>query len=96
MAEPVQKIVLNTIMDHCPNVTCPYRAGEETNRKQLEEKIAKKLKHRVADGNEVRALEKRVDKLEKVLRSLLKSGAKLSKTDVENINNALKEKNGNG
>lgn len=67
MAEPVSKIVLNVIKHDCAMNSCPYRYGDGQFQKRLDEKLAKKLKHRVADGNQVRALEKQVAELKKEL-----------------------------
>jgi hypothetical protein len=67
MAEPVSKLVLSVIKHDCPMDSCPYRYANEQFQKRLDEKLDKKLKHRVSDGNQVRALERRVKELEKEL-----------------------------
>lgn len=70
MAEPANKIVLDIVKSDCSSVTCPYRYGDESRSKKLLEKVEKKLKYRVADGNEVRNLKKRVGELEAALSKL--------------------------
>jgi hypothetical protein len=67
MAEPANKLVLEVVKNDCSSVTCPYRYGDDSHSKRFLEKIDRKLKYRVADGNEVRDLKKRVGELEVAL-----------------------------
>lgn len=94
MADTVGKLVLEVLKKDCGAYTCPYRAGDsQVKQDQFSTRIDEKLKHRVADGNEVRALEKRVDVLEKALRNCLALASSRKKTaEVEMIKQALNKK----
>lgn len=63
MADSVAKIVVDILRKDCSDSLCPYKLQNERDFKRLEEKLAKALKHRVADGNEVRKLEKQLTEL---------------------------------
>lgn len=95
MAEPASKIVLDIVMEDCP-IACPYRYGDgDENRQRLKDKIAKKLKHRVADGNEVRVLERRVKELETITTRILEvseKGRKLNSQEISQLKRILQVK----
>lgn len=76
MAEPANKLALDVVKSDCSSVTCPYRYGDESHSKRFLEKIDRKLKYRVADGNEVRDLKKRVGELEAALSRATEIGEK--------------------
>lgn len=76
MAEKPSTLVLDVIKKDCPNKTCPYRYGDGANEARLDGKLEKKLKHRLADGNEVRALELKIAQLEKELAEARRLAAK--------------------
>ena len=84
MAEPADKLILNIIQEDC-TAPCPYRQGDGVNSRRLSEKIAKKLKHRVADGNEVRVLERRVKELETVVERIIEAAEKGRKLNPQEI-----------
>ncbi len=95
MADPSGKIVLNIVRKDCPSVSCPYRYGDGVNVARLGEKISEKLKHRVADGNEVRALERRVAVLESTCTRVLEAadkGRKLNAQEIALLKNTLQKK----
>lgn len=95
MAEPVSKLVLAVVRQDCCLASCPYRYGDDHDSKRLEEKVEKKLKHRVADGNEVRALEKRVKELEGAIsRFILAHRKKIDPTELVALQNVLNKKGG--
>lgn len=74
MADTAGKLVVDVLKKDCKSLTCYYRAGDSGKAlNSLTDKLDQKLKHRVADGNEVRALEARVAELEKALKSCLAS-----------------------
>lgn len=76
MAEPVGKAVLAVVQKDCKSLTCPFRQGDaDQERSKLESDIEKKLEYRVADGNSVRAHQKRIKQLEATIEKLLKIGA---------------------
>lgn len=93
MAEPVGSVAADTVAKVCTAHECPYRYGDaETIKKKLGERLTQKLKHRLADGNDVRALETRVANLEKVLKMCLSkasAGASFTKSDLEDMKKAL-------
>lgn len=92
MAEPVGKLVLNVIKDDCSADSCPYRYGDGAT--SLMELVNKKLKHRVSDGNEVRALGRRVKELEAAVTRALEASdknRKLNQQEIEHLKNALKK-----
>jgi hypothetical protein len=95
MADPVGKLVLEVVTSDCPASSCPYRYGDGAAEKQLLVKIDKKLKHRVADGNEVRVLERRVRELEAAAKRALDAadkGRKLNPQEVTHLRNTLQKK----
>lgn len=67
MAEPASELVLGIVKSDCSSVTCPYRYGDQSKSKKFLEKIERKLRYRVADGNDVRDLKKRIGELETAL-----------------------------
>lgn len=72
MADPVEAIVTEVVAKCCTATECPYRYGDSgTIKKKLGERLLQKIKHRLADGNEVRKLERRIEDLEKVLKMCL-------------------------
>ena len=72
MSKSVEQIVLETIQKDCTGY-CSYRYGDgEEHRARLGAKLVEKLKHRVADGNDVRLLTKRIELLEKALGFAIK------------------------
>ena len=79
MAEPVHKLVVLTVKQDCQMHSCPYRYGDKESETRLTEKLEKKLKHRVADGNDVRKLEAKVKELEKKLAEAEAALAKAKK-----------------
>lgn len=93
MAETVGDIAAAVVAKTCSANECPYRYGDSAAvNKRLGERLAQKIKHRISDGNEVRALENRVAALEKVLKaSLVKatSGATFTKQNLEDIKKVL-------
>lgn len=91
MAEPVNKIILSVVQNDCSSLSCPYRYGDESHNKRFLEKVDRKLKYRVADGNEVRKLKKRVGELEAVL-SEVGERKKLSQQDLMKIRSVLQGK----
>lgn len=93
MAEPVNKIILAVVQDDCSSLSCPYRYGDESHSKRFLEKVDRKLKYRVADGNEVRVLKRRVGELEAVLSQILEVGErkKLSQQDLAKIRSILQK-----
>jgi hypothetical protein len=93
MADPVWKLVLSVIQDDCPAASCPYRYGDGATK--LSDLITRKLKHRVSDGNEVRALGRRVKELEAAVRRALEASdknRKLNSQEMEHLRNTLKKK----
>lgn len=96
MAEDVAKIVLDVVKKECSNSTCSYKAGDSQKlQDRLTDRLMQKLKHRLADGNEVRVLEKRVELLEKTLRACLRgssAGIALHPEVVSEIKKALTKK----
>lgn len=94
MAEPANKIVLATVKDDCSSNSCPYRYGDESHSKRFLEKIDKKLKYRLADGNEVRMLRKRVVELEVALSRFLEVAEKrkLNPQELSRVKAVLKGK----
>jgi hypothetical protein len=95
MADPVGKLVLAVVTDDCPASSCPYRYGDGAGNKKLLDKVEKKLKHRVADGNEVRVLERRVKELEAASKRALdaaEKGRKLNPQEVAHLRNVLQKK----
>lgn len=85
MAEPASDLVLNILVEDCPSAVCPYRQGDGVNSRRLSDKVAKKLKHRVADGNEVRALERRVRELETEINRVVEAADKGRKLNPQEI-----------
>ncbi len=72
MADDIGSVATNAVAKVCPAHECPYRYGSaEDIKKRLAERLTQKIKHRLADGNEVRRLERRVEDLEKVLKMCL-------------------------
>lgn len=90
MADPVGEIVLAVIKDDCEAASCPYRYGDN---KSLPGLINKKLKHRVSDGNELRAMGRRVKKLEAAIRRALEAAdnnnRKLNAQEILHLKNVL-------
>lgn len=94
MAEPASKLVLDIVQADC-TAPCPYRHGDNVESKRLSKKIDAKLKHRVADGNEVRVLEKRVKELESAVKRALEAaekGRRLNAQEVSHLQNALQKR----
>src|SRR5512139_161607 len=72
MADPVETVVTEIVAKCCSATECPYRYGDSSGlKKKLGERLLQKIKHRLADGNEVRKLERRIEDLEKVLKMCL-------------------------
>lgn len=96
MAEPVGKAVLDVVQNDCKSLTCPYRKGDgDSVRHKFKTKIEKKLEYRVADGNAVRARDKRILQLEVALEKVYEKalrGDKLSPRDLTYIREVLKPK----
>lgn len=94
MADSAGKLVLEVVKKNCQNMTCSYRAGDSgKSQAVLVERIDQKLKHRVADGNDVRTLEARVAELEKVLKQCLQSAiSRKSVSEQEAIKKVLLRK----
>jgi hypothetical protein len=87
MADTAGKLALDVLLKDCRAYSCPYRAGDSQKaRNSLVEILDHKLKHRVADGNEVRILEARVKSLETALRNILAQA--INKKDKGLINTA--------
>lgn len=84
MAEPASKLVLDILQADC-TAPCPYRQGDGVNSRRLSSKIEQKLKHRVADGNEVRALERRVKEMDAAIRRALEAAEKGRKLNPQEI-----------
>jgi hypothetical protein len=93
MADPVGVVVADVVIKHCTSHTCPYRYGDsESIKKKLSERLTQKVKHRLADGNEVRVLETRIAVLEKALKSCLTkatSGTVFTKSDLDELKKVL-------
>lgn len=93
MAEPANKIVLATVQSDCISNSCPYRYGDQSYNERLLSKLEKKLKYRVADGNEVRALKRRVDELEIAVSQVLEIAdkKKISQQDIAKLRVVLQK-----
>jgi hypothetical protein len=83
MAESAGKLVLNIIKKSCSATSCPYRYGDGAG--NLPNQVDEKLKYRVADGNEVRALKRRLKELEAAVQRALDAAEKNRKMNVEEI-----------
>lgn len=93
MAEPASKLILDIIQIDC-TAPCPYRHGDGVESRRLLKKIDAKLKHRVADGNDVRALERRVKELEAVVKRALdaaEKGRRLNTQEIAHLQNTLQK-----
>lgn len=94
MADPASKLILDIVQDDC-TAPCPYRQGDGVNSRRLSKRIAAKLRHRVADGNEVRALEKKVKILEAAAKRALEAaekGRRLNADEITHLQNALQKR----
>ena len=92
MAESVGKLALKVVAKDCSVASCPYRYGDQSYSKRAEERIEKQLKHRVADGNEVKELEKRVKDLELGITRVLDWGKKrLNQHDLAYLKGLLEK-----
>ena len=94
MSTPVEQIILDTLRSDCTG-SCPYKYGDgDQHRERLAAKLGQKLKHRVADGNEVRVLEKRVQELERVVKDTVMSARSVGVTlrDINQLEHILNKK----
>lgn len=94
MAESASKLVLDIVQADC-TAPCPYRHGDGVGSRRLAKKIDAKLKHRVSDGNEVRALERRVKELETAIKRALEvaeKGRRLNTQEVTYLQNTLQKR----
>lgn len=94
MAESVGRLVLNIVKKDCSASSCPYRYGDSA-ASSLPGKVDEKLKHRMADGNEVRVLERRVRELESAAQRALDAsakGRKLNPQEISHLRDVLKKK----
>lgn len=95
MAESAHKLVIDIVQADCAAPSCPYRSGDGVASRRLLKKIESKLKHRVADGNEVRALEKRIKELEGAVKRALEAtekGRRLNAQEVTHLQNTLQKR----
>lgn len=95
MAEPAGVLVLGVLKQDCSVASCPYKYGDDSYGKKIAQKIEQKLKHRVADGNEVRALEKRVKELELGISRVAEwadKGKKLNQHDLAYLRSLIERK----
>ncbi len=90
-ADTAGKVALNVIKKECTSLTCCWRAGDADKLQQkVVERIDQKLRHRVADGAEVRQLENKIQIMEKILKGCLTSAiARKDQAEIDRIKTGL-------
>lgn len=93
MADSAGKLVVEVLKKDCSSLTCPYRAGDSQRvQDKLLDKLDQKLKHRVADGNEVRILEARIELLETAIKKcLIRAHSGMPTTKAQDMAEHLKK-----